>query len=92
MHLKINLACPNERLISIEKENFFFESSIQPHVFFSTGLLTSTENLKSYIPWFIFKPSKCNFRFSHPQKITHSKLQDKRMTKTIVTTEKVNSK
>ena len=92
MHLKINLACPNERLISIEKEKIFFESSIQPHVFFSTGLLTSTENLKSYIPWFIFKSSKCNFWFSHPKKLTHSKLQDKRMTKTIVTTEKVNSK
>ena len=69
MHLKINLASPNDRLISIEPEN-----------------------LKSYIPWFIFKSSKCNFWFSHPKKLTHNKLQDKRMTKTIVTTENVNSK
>ena len=38
----------NDRLISIEKEKkFFFQLSSQPHVFFGTGPVIYTKNLKS---------------------------------------------
>ena len=86
-----------DRLISIEKEKKFFQLSIQPHVFFSTGPVTSTENQKSEIPedWFIYKSSKSSKSLksssSHPKKLTHTKFKDERMTRKIIT-ENINSK
>ena len=47
-YLEENQKPSNDRLISIEKEFFFFfQLSIQSHVFFGTAPVTITKNLKS---------------------------------------------
>ena len=42
--------------------------------------------------WFIFKFSKCDFWISHLKKLTHTKFQDERMSRTTVIIENINSK